>query len=279
MKLHKLLLVLFAFSLTLAGNSVVAQDDGMEEMTMEQWQQEMDELTVRKNDLMNQLNGLNRDIDALKKQNTDKDAELTKAENDLYGAVGTTKSGVADFRGKFEAAEKRVNGLNCATAKQDDIDAVNKDLAAITASKIRCLPEFWSRWEAMKKKMDGCKPAAPSCYTVVKGDCLYKIAGMKNIYGNSRLWPAIWEANKTKVADMKMPPANKRTPNKVTNPNLIYPGQCLNIPNLTDAQKKDILSKKWNTGKWRRKTTMKKTTETGTTKTDEKKDTKGTDKK
>lgn len=51
-------------------------------------------------------------------------------------------------------------------------------------------------------------------YTVVKGDSLSKIA--KNYYGDAMKYPVIFEANKPMLKD----------------PNLIYPGQVLRIPNL-----------------------------------------------
>jgi LysM repeat protein len=56
--------------------------------------------------------------------------------------------------------------------------------------------------------------AAPKTqtYTVVKGDCLYNIA--KKYYGNGADYTKIYEANK----------------DKISNPNLIYPGQELVIP-------------------------------------------------
>lgn len=49
-------------------------------------------------------------------------------------------------------------------------------------------------------------------YTVVKGDCLWKIA--KKYYGNGAQYTKIYEANR----------------DKIKNPNLIYPGQVLTIP-------------------------------------------------
>ena len=51
-------------------------------------------------------------------------------------------------------------------------------------------------------------------YTVQKGDYLSKIA--KEVYGNASKYPVIFEANKPMLKD----------------PNLIYPGQVLVIPNL-----------------------------------------------
>lgn len=51
-------------------------------------------------------------------------------------------------------------------------------------------------------------------YTVVKGDSLSKIA--KEFYGDAMKYPAIFEANKPMLTD----------------PDLIYPGQMLRIPEL-----------------------------------------------
>lgn len=56
---------------------------------------------------------------------------------------------------------------------------------------------------------------APSggTYTVVSGDCLWKIA--KQFYGDGGKWSIIYNANKSVIGG---------------NPNLIYPGQVLTIP-------------------------------------------------
>ena len=63
------------------------------------------------------------------------------------------------------------------------------------------------------------EPAAPSApekqfYTVKKGDYLSKIA--KEVYGDAKKYPIIFEANKPMLKD----------------PDLIYPGQVLVIPPL-----------------------------------------------
>ena len=266
MKLYKLALLLLAFSLTMSVSNVFAQDDDdddddMEEMDEEEWQRQMDELTARKNDLMNQLNSLNADVDALKKMNKDKDAELEKAENDLYGSVGATKSQVADYRRKFEALEKKIN------SKSGSKEDAEKEFAEIEASKIRCLPEFWDRYQAMKKKLADWGGSAGT-YTVVKGDCLSKIAGMKNIYDNWKLWPALWEANKNGVVS-----APARTPKTIPNPNLIYPGQVLKVPALTTQMKEDAMKMSGDWRKYRRGRTRMRTMKTTTDmKTDVKKE-------
>jgi nucleoid-associated protein YgaU len=55
-------------------------------------------------------------------------------------------------------------------------------------------------------------PAAEQTYTVVSGDSLSKIA--KKFYGNANAWNRIFDANR----------------DKLTNPDLIRPGQVLRIP-------------------------------------------------
>jgi len=51
-------------------------------------------------------------------------------------------------------------------------------------------------------------------YTVIPGDCLWKIAGFYWIYNNPKEWTRIYNANKDKIKD----------------PDLIYPDQVLDIP-------------------------------------------------
>lgn len=56
------------------------------------------------------------------------------------------------------------------------------------------------------------EPAAATTYTVARGDSLSKIS--RKVYGSSKHWRLIFEANREQI----------------DNPDLIYPGQTLNIP-------------------------------------------------
>jgi len=269
MKYHKLLVLMLAFGLVFCTKaSIFAQDDDddddmddegqMEEMDEEEWQMQMDDYNAQKTQLQQKLDALNKEIDDLKTTSANKDKDLEKCEADMYALVGTTKSGVADFRKKFEETEKKINSKTGTPA-----DARKMYFDEITNDKARCLPEFADRYASMKKKLtdwEGMK-APEGTYTVVKGDCLWKISKMK--YNSPYYWPAIWEANKNGVvnaAELK-----HKSHKKITNPNLIYPGQVLKIPTLTDAQKKEAEMK---SKKYRRHRTIKK----DEMKTDEKQD-------
>ncbi len=282
MKLYKLML-LFALCVGLSFSTnakLFAQDDDddddddddgqMEEMDEEEWQKQMDDYNAQKTQLQAKLDGLNKEIDELKTTSANKDKDLDKCDADLYALVGTTKSGVADFRKKFEETEKKINSKSGTPA-----DARKAYFDEITNDKARCLPEFADRYASMKKKLadwEGMK-APEGTYTVVKGDCLWKISKMK--YNSPYYWPAIWEANKNGVVNADQ--LSNRRHKAVTNPNLIYPGQVLKIPTLTDAQKKEaeMKSKKYRKTRTVKKEDVKKEEP----KKDEKKDVKKDEKK
>jgi nucleoid-associated protein YgaU len=61
---------------------------------------------------------------------------------------------------------------------------------------------------------DGEDEAEPKFYTIQKGDSLSKIA--KREYGDAMKWKALFEANKEVIED----------------PDMIYPGQTIRIPEL-----------------------------------------------
>ncbi|MFH0778444.1 MAG: LysM peptidoglycan-binding domain-containing protein [Candidatus Eisenbacteria bacterium] len=58
------------------------------------------------------------------------------------------------------------------------------------------------------------KRAKPETYTVVNGDCLYKISGYETIYNDPLRWPVLYRANR----------------DKIKNPSLIYPNWVLIVP-------------------------------------------------
>ena len=275
MKLHKLLVLMLAFGLVFSSKAVLfAQDDDddngtqMEEMDEEEWQKQMDELNGQKAQLTQKLGDLNKEIDALKTDLATKQNNAKICEAALYAAVGSTKDGVADFRKKFEETEKKINSKTGtpADARKMYFDEISKD-------KTICLPEFRDRYASMKKKLqdwEGQKVDMSGTYTVVKGDCLWKISKMK--YGSPYFWPAIWDANKAGVVNKDQMTGRKKM---ISNPNLIYPGQVLKIPALTDAQKKEAEMKSKKYRKVRRhRTETKKDDTKKDVKKDEKKDVK-----
>jgi LysM domain len=244
--MKKITLLLIAVMLMggLLSNISLAQDDDCcpeedkygreDELLPMEWEKQMFDLNEKKAALLASLVVSNKDLDKLKSQSADLDKQLVDAENALYSSVGMNKSSLVDFRKKFEETEKKINNKlgTCEDAKKMYFNEID-------ASKAKCLPEFFNRYLAMKSKLDTwCKELGKTGqYTVVKGDCLWKISGKKEIYSNSNYWPKLWEANEEGVIS-----APAHTSKTVKNPNLIYPGQVIKVPALNDEDLKKLNS-------------------------------------
>jgi LysM repeat protein len=204
------------------------------EMTQDEYEVIKDQYAVMIIELMIRLDTLKNEVEILKQISGSRDSIIDNYETNLYALVGTTKSGADDFRRKFDETEKRISGKTGSPA-----DARRNYFDEIESGNIRCLPEFQERYISMKKKLEdweGTQTTAPVIaegnYTVVKGDCLWKISTLK--YGSPYYWPVIWEANKNGVVNKNELPDPRHK--AVTNPNLIYPGQVLKIQQLNDLE-------------------------------------------
>ncbi len=110
---------------------------------------------------------------------------------------------LASVKEKLQQAEQRIASL------ESEIASLKSDIANLEA-----------RRDELKNKLAQLQEAWKICqygrYKVNEGDWLSKIASMRNVYGDGKKWPMIYEANK----------------DKIKNPNLIYPNWVLLIPTL-----------------------------------------------
>lgn len=185
-------------------------DELPKELNQKQWEFVRDLYAVDAIKLLAKMDTLALEIDSLKQlliytENFDCEAEL-------YALVGATKEQVADYRRKFDEAESYINSRSSSPD-----DASKNYYNSISASKIRCLPEFSDRFVSLKNIVDNYVPVKTEKisvdeYIVAEGDNLTSIA--LQLYGTSSSWKLIWEANKTEIDD----------------PDSLYPGQILKIP-------------------------------------------------
>lgn len=211
MKVYKYLLALTAFILLSA--NVFAQ---RQEMTKEEWQNEINRLTAKKVELTTELNTLKNEVAALK-STRDKMQAYDDCMNELYALVGATKADVDNFRNQLNALSRNIdNKVSPKADRQAELDAMKK-------SKISALPEFFDVvHNQLQRKLDAWdeKPSEIN-YTVVRGDHLWGIARKSEHYNNPFAWPIIYRANR----------------DQIKNPDLIFPKQVFKIPNLTEEEK------------------------------------------
>lgn len=185
-----------------------------QEMTKEQWQNEMNSLKAKKSALTTQINSLRTEVDNLKAMNLQNPDDCI---DELYKMVGANRSDVDNFR-------KAVNDLNGKINRKEGPKADRQtDLNVLKVNKISALPEFFNKVHVdMQKALDNwIEEVKELNYTVVRGDHLWGIAKKKEHYNNPFAWPVIYKANR----------------DQIKNPDLIFPKQVFKIPNLTEEEK------------------------------------------
>jgi len=231
MKLSKMFVIVLAALLVGSFTIAVAQ-----EMTKEQWQQELQSFTKQRDDLTVTLKSLTDQIAAKAAESTKLDDDYKKCMDELYALVGADAQKAAAFRSEIEAAEAKANELTRLSdadlaARAGEVDELGKKLESLWQNKLSLLPEFWDRLTALNDKVKSLKDALTrqvKVYTVGTWsrdrDCLWNISKKKDIYDNAWLWPKIWQGNRDQIKD----------------PDIIHQGQKLQIPKgneLTQEEK------------------------------------------
>lgn len=123
-------------------------------------------------------------------------AQEKMTEEQAQAEIARIRAELDQLNANIAALEDEVDALRTSVSKLETLQAGLTD-------KVAELRETWKRCTWGR-------------YTVVDGDWLSKIASMRKVYHDGSKWPWIYEANMDKISD----------------PNLIYPGWVLLIPTL-----------------------------------------------
>lgn len=211
MKPYKFVFLLVSF--VLLSTAVFAQET--EEITREEWQNEMTLLASQKESLQAELTSLETQITELTNMNNNIQS-YDDCINNIYSMLGATREGVDNYRLQLNTLTSTINNQQGPKAdRQKELDAMKKN-------KISALPEFFDLvHDQLQTKLDEWKEKPQTVsYNVVKGDCLWNIAKKEKHYSNAFAWPIIYRANRDQIKD----------------PDLIYPQQEFNIPDLTEDE-------------------------------------------
>lgn len=151
-------------------------------------------------------------------------AQWEECEEEIRKMLGIMEADVAAFRQRLGKIEGKVRELQRLSDdkladRQDEVVALAGELNKCRQEKISCIPEFYNKIIALAKDIRGLyREKKIDTYTVgvwyKTKDCLWNISGNETIYADPMLWPKIWQANK----------------NIVRNPDIIHPGDVLEIP-------------------------------------------------
>lgn len=215
-----------------------------ENMTKDEWQNQVTEMTTKRNDLKNQFAGLQKEVSDLQKQDAEKAQALKQCQDAL-----TSGQQEAPLVASLDAIDARLNELSRLSnqdlwARKAELDSVQNWINEAQKNPISVIQKYQDRLKDQQSRLDALKKTiadiiasgeATPTYTVgtwaKDRDCLWNIAKKPKIYDNPFLWPKIWQGNR----------------DQIKNPDIIYKGQKLKIPAKADLTKeeKSALRKYW----------------------------------
>jgi nucleoid-associated protein YgaU len=194
-----------------------------ERMTYEEYQKKIEALQAREMAAKAALETENAAIADLKAQLADLEGQIAAVWDEIYAFLNTTRDQVADFDKRLDDIEKRLNELGRLSPEQllehaAELDTLAARVIAMQAEPIAKLTTQRDRLAQLASRIQSLIASLPKpkhdLYSVIRGDCLWRIAGKKEIYGDPWKWLRIWSYNKTQIKD----------------PDLIYPAQQFTVP-------------------------------------------------
>lgn len=229
MKKLKLNLILtLLVMLVIAGNSVLAQRAADSKPDAELTKKEAELRILDFQEIVKNLESRLRDSqdksENLKAQIEEAKKAIKDCEEAIARMIGASNADIEAFKQKLGVLEgkvremKRLNDDQLAD-KTDEIKGLENELNELKQNKISILPDIYPRIVTLDRDIKGLyREKKIKGYTVgtwaENRDCLWNIAGKIEIYGDPMLWPKIWQANKEIIR----------------NPDIIYPGQVLTLP-------------------------------------------------
>lgn len=222
MKVNSFVIFVLAAVLTLSVGLANAQ----EEMTKDQWQQEVTKFTQMRDDLQGKMKTLQGAVSDANTKSTKLDTDCETCLDELYALVGSDREKAAAFNDELEAAEAKAGELMRLSdadlmARSGEIAELEAKSKELWGNKLSLIPDFWDRLTEVDNKVKSLKDTLAKqvkVYTVgtwsQDRDCLWNISKKPDIYDNAWLWPRIWQGNRDQVKD----------------PDVIHPGQKLTIP-------------------------------------------------
>ncbi len=194
-----------------------------ERMTYEEYQKKLESFQARETAAKTALETENVAIADLKAQLADLDAQISVVWDEIYAFLNVTREQIEAFNKQLDDLEKRLNELGRLTPEQllaraGELDEIAGLIAGMQNDPIAKLSVQHDRLVEMAAKVGALKASLPKpkhdLYAVIRGDCLWRIAGKKDVYGDPWKWLRIWSYNKSMIKD----------------PDLIYPAQQFTVP-------------------------------------------------
>lgn len=224
---HIYLLKIFLIILSFMSFTLIAQDYSYDykEMSMDEYKTELAKWQKCEADNKAQIAEEEGQIATVNDEIASTEQQTETIWNEIYTALGTDKAGYEAYINQLKGLDSDLSGFVALTpeeiyTRRDELTGFQSRLDELKGSKLSLLTES----ENMITKIENLiaqadekgKPAAAGMYEVQRGDFLWRIARMPDIYGDPYAWIRIYTYNRDQIKD----------------PDLIYPAQVFRIPRM-----------------------------------------------
>jgi len=235
-----ILFIGFAIIFTLGTSSLYAQQ---ERMRIEDYNIELAKWMERERIAKAEIAKLEGEIADLRSQLNDLDNQIAAMRLEIYRLLGYNQRQIDAFQSELERLSQQISGLLRLSLEElydrlDEVEAIESRLGEMAADRRARLPEIAVQLREVQGLLERLKARAAQAkpkieiYTVIRGDYLWKIAGMPNIYADPYQWMRIYSFNR----------------DEIRNPDLIFPDQIFRIHKVVErgqylVNRGDFLSK------------------------------------
>lgn len=214
-----LALLLALVVVTMTSETVYAQ----QRMTFEEYQMELKSYQDRENAARASADEERQLMERLRAEIRDLNDKIAATWADIYAVVGISEDQYNAFVKRCDDIENRIRGLERLSPERlldraKELDEISALITSMLGEKPAKIPSVLNRLDGLMARVERLKASLPrpqhDMYTVIRGDHLWRIAGKRDIYGDSWKWMRIYSANRVEIKD----------------PDLIYPNQRLRIP-------------------------------------------------
>lgn len=212
-----LLSVAFAFSIS---NLAVAAD----RMTYDEYLGKLKFFQDRETALMEEIAKEENAITDLRTEIKMIANQIAAVWEDIYVTLGIKSEDLDKVRGEIGMVEKRLDGLaklppDQLLERSDEFAEIAAEISTLMSDPSAKLTEVQEHLNALTSRLDMLEASLPKLkpdekYSVIRGDCLWRISGKDHIYNDPWKWLRIYSANRGQIND----------------PDLIFPGQMFVIP-------------------------------------------------
>jgi nucleoid-associated protein YgaU len=218
---------------------VFAQDYGYStEMSMEEYEAELQKWQQRLEEANARIAQLEQEIADLEDQIASLDDQIAQTRQETLDILSTVYDNVQqaleDYYADLDQLISDLKGLVALSPEEllrraDEVEAAEEKLNELKESPFSQLDEAMAKIDEAESLLERIKAKMPEgmdSYTVQRGDYLWRIAGMSDIYSDPYQWVKIWTANR----------------DQINNPDLIYPNQRFDIPRRVMGNKHVVAS-------------------------------------